>query len=486
MSGETILASQLNFPDVGQTGLSSLNNQATAALARGYDSCIAAAEAAWVSSGSDLNLMAKLGKHIARWCASHTPGPGAMRRMALYAVEDDAAYTKWLRNSKPRRACHLKDALLIAFSPQQVVEQVIIPCTGLFGDSPLSPEYTGGGVWPNSLFGAIFVWADYVGAGDAKSSEGWRSWDILAAPASALSILAGPAADETKATIMTLYGAKLGLFRPALQGRTAIWRSRGYDGTVHGSAAGLNLTRGSAFSGGALDMRCLDIAAATMAVHDSVDLEADVINKTALFSTVCILDTIYATVMVNWTSKDIYGQMMFSVISEQTAGSRWGGPVYAIESRHEQPGGNLWTGILTSERLSNLQIANILQTITESLATTNTGESWHEFALRFSVQELLASPLTEPGEPADIGNILALSKGTFVIISCSSCGTCSTDKKLKLDNWSQSYGSEQLTRIMRALERIRSTVDGSLRSLNENLAKIHALTRSTVFQPKPV
>jgi hypothetical protein len=462
---------------------------ATAELARGYDICVARAQEEWTSAqvdcadwnGDKPSLMEALGAHLANWCASFSPSPGVERRWGVYAMENDEAFTGWLAGLQPRRECHLKDALLMDLSPSDVVEKVILPCTGMFSGSPSGKGYTGEDVWPNSLLVCLTVWADYAGAEDAASTAGRGSFDVLAPAASALAMTRGPAADELKATVVTLYGAKLGLFRVPEQSCTAMWRSRGYDGAVHSSVAALALTRGLAFQGGGLSARCLDLCAAVMAVHDCIDCEADVMNRTACnlvlisahkgHSIECVLDTVYATVAVNWTSTDVHGQLLLASISEQAGGSRWGGPVYAAESRSAVSGtrGNLWTDALSEERVTALRTANILPSTVDALSTIRQGASWHETVLGLSAQELLASPIGDADEPATPEEILALSKGTLALICCSSCAVCGQDRRLKLDSWAVPGDAATSTQIMLRVQRIRSNVDKPLQKLRTRL-----------------
>jgi hypothetical protein len=465
------------------------HDDATAELAKGYDFCIARAQEEWTAARADSadgnggtpSAMDALGAHLADWGMSFAPGTGLERRWAVYAAEDDPAFTGWLARLRPRRECHLKDALLMEMSPHEVVETVLLPCTGMFSDSPAGAGYAGEEAWPNSLLVCLTVWADYAGAKDAESSAGRGAFDMLAPAASALAGASGPAADEIKATIVTLYGAKMGLFRPAAQSCTAMWRSRGYDGAVHSSVAALALTRGLVFEGGGLSERCLDIGAAVMAVHDCVDCEADVTNRTAGnliliaahqgTSVESILDTVYATVAANWAATDVYGQILLAAVSEQAGGSRWGGPVYAAESRTAgcSADSNLWTNSLSPERIAALRTANILPTTVDELSTIQPGASWHETALAQSRGELLAQPVDDADEPASPTEVLAFSKGTLTLICCASCAECGQDRRLRLDSWAGEAGTATTTRIMHRVRRIRRTVDKTLERLRAQL-----------------
>jgi len=209
--------------------------EATTELALGYDTCLMRAQQVWTSSprepGHDAkpDMMAVLGTALFDWCSSYTRwNSGVGRRWALYGVMNDAEFVSRLSRLAPRRDCHVKDALLQGMTGHQVVDTVILPCTGMFSDSPSGAGYAGDKVWPASLLVCLVVWADYAGAEDAKSSAGLGAWDVLAPWALALAFARSVAADEIKATTVTLYGAKLGLFRPPpTHSCTEIWRSVG-------------------------------------------------------------------------------------------------------------------------------------------------------------------------------------------------------------------------------------------------------------------
>lgn len=477
------------FPDndkISQTSPSlydSPHGIATAELARGYDVCVLRAQAAWTSRNRNQagqpDMMAVLGACLADWCASYTPAPGGERRWAIYGLANDKPFTTRLAHLPARRECHMKDALLHGLSPHQVVETILLPSTGMFSDSPFEAGYSGAEVWSNSLLVCLAVWADYAGAADAKSSAGHGAFDILAAPALALAVATGPAAEEIKATIVTLFGAQLGSFRAGPEPSClAVWRSRGYDGGIHASAAAIALTRGVGYH--PEDERCQDLAAAAMAIHDSVDCEADVVNRTESnlitvssykgISVECLLDTLYATFAVNWTSTDIYGQLLLACLQEQASGARWGGPVYAAESRVLRAGGNLWKDALSVGRVASVLTngPDMLPTTVEMLFTVRQGASWHATALHLSAQEILTSGLGTPGtgKPATMEEILVLSKGTLTLICCASCAVCTQDTRLGLDNWAGALeDAETSARVMRGVQRIRAAVDGPLRSL---------------------
>jgi len=385
-----------------------------------------------------------------------------------------------LSRLRPRRTCHMKDALLHGMSGSQVVDTVILPCTGMFSDSPSSGGthyYSGSKVWPASFLVSLVVWADYAGAEDAESSAGPRVWDLLAPWVSALAAVPigiGVAADEIKACTMTLFGAKLGVFVPEPgYTLTQIWHSRGYDGGVHTSAAAIALTRKVEYPE---DRRTLDLAGTVMAIHDSIDCEADVWNRTECnvvlitvykgHSIQTFIDTVYATLALNWTATDIYGQFVLGALQEQTGGSRWGGPAYLAESR-VATGVNFWKNVLGKERVDGVLRANILPTTSELLANRPLAASWHEFALRLSAAELLASPFaTDTGEPAKMQDLLALSKGTFVLVCACSCSECGRDPQLKLENWVGGIeDARNAASVMEAVRRVRAIVDGPLQTI---------------------
>jgi len=225
------------------------------------------------------------------------------------------------------------------------------------------------------------------------------------------------------------------------------------------------------------DARTLDLAATVMAIHDAIDCEADVINRTecnlALITAYkgvgieCFLDTVYAALAGHWTATDIYGQFPLGALQEQTSGSRWGGPAYAAEARAATAGSNLWVNELSTERVASVVKANVLPTTTELLSTAWQDASWHETALYLSAQEIMASPLSKgnSGEPARLEDILALSKGAFTLICCTSCAACSRDPKLKLGDWATTQDADRSARVIRAVQRARSVVDGPLQSL---------------------
>ncbi|KAK5661855.1 hypothetical protein OQA88_9959 [Cercophora sp. LCS_1] len=466
------------FPDLTTNHVPAIpgdhHDAATTEQALGYDECVRRAEAIWLASDSSTDLMAILGKEISTWCTSYTNWhPGIVRRWALYGAMNDTELITRLSRLRPRHACHMKDGLLQGMNGRQVVDTVILPCTGMFSDSPSGVGYSGDKVWPASLLVCLVVWADYAGAEDAKSSAGAQAWDLLAPWVSALAAARGVAADEIKACTMTLYGAKLGLFLPDPKyGLTQMWHARGYDGGVHTSAAAIAMTRRVPYPE---DKRTLDLAATVMAVHDAIDCEADVVNRTEcnlVLLTVykgigveVFIDTVYATFALHWAATDIYGQFPLGALQEQTSGSRWGGPVYLAESRVDR-GINFWKSALSRERVDAVVKANILPTTTKLLSTMPMASSWHEVALRLSADELLASPFGKNTGAAKVQDLLAISKGTMILICACSCSECGQDPKLKFDNWVGGCGDgEYAARVMEAVGKVRSLVDGPLQTI---------------------
>lgn len=484
------------------------HDRATIELARGYDICESRAREAWTTAksrpaGEQIDLMAYLGKSMADWCASYKPSAemamDLRQRCGIYGVEDDNELQERLSQLQVGRGCPMKGGLDRGMSPHRLLETVMIPGAAMVCDSPAGAgagsdcQWSGDAVWPNSLVLNLTVWADYLGADDAKSTVGAGAFDILAATASALAAARGPAADEIKATVLTIFGAQLGHFRlptpaPALN-LTQVWRSRAYDSAYHTIAAGVALSRGGRYPR-PIDERCLDLAAATTAVHDCIDCEADAANANGCnlvlisaykgVTAECVVDTIYATLALSWTSTDVYSQLLPSILQEQLAVTRWGGPVYAAESRVDKSSGNLWRDGLSHFRIASVLAADILPTTSRMLTNALVESrplSWHERVQAMSARELLASPFAvnhdvEGGAEASMDHVLSLSKGTLVLVCCTSCSCCGQDPTLALDNW-WPWDLEASRKVMQVVKRIRGIVDGPLRSLRAALKADH-------------
>lgn len=469
------------------------HDEATAELAAGFDACMAQAQQEWAAldhtqqKQQQPDLMAVLGDKMADWCASYTPSCGVDRRWAVYGAMNDKELTKALASLPLRRPCHMKDALCVGLSGHQVVETILFPLAAMFADAPFDATYTGSSVWPLAVLSTLTLWADYAGAEDAKSSAGVGAFDTTAAAALALASLEGSAADELKACIVTLYGAKLGVFRgDPRSSATSMWRSRGYDGAIEATAGCHALARGVPLPE---DPRVLDLAAVCMATHDAIDLEADVAHRTevnlilvSVFRGIpvqTIVNTVYATYALNWTATDLFGQLVLSIIQEQASSSRWGGPVYASESRLVTDQGNLWTDVLSDdEQIASVIEANILPTTTDALSAILPKQnvvSWHGLVLAASAQEILAKSFAaasvDHGQPIGMAEITQLSKGTLTLLACTSCSLCGANTKLGLDDWLVSDADG--ARVILAVDRIREVIDAPLQRLREWIASDH-------------
>ena len=278
----------------------------------------------WIRLLSDRgkpDFMGILGEKMADWCVSYTSSRGVNRRWAVYGAVDDMQLTKALASLPTRRECHMKDALCHGLTGHQVVEIVLFPLAAMFADAPSDTTYTGNQVWPLAVLSTLTLWADYSGAADAKSSAGVGAFDTTAAAALSLASIDGFAAYEIKACIVTIYGAKLGVFRASPRhSLTVMWRSRGYDGAIEATAGCHALTRGVTLPE---DPRVLDLTDTT---HDVVDLEGEVANRTEINLVLIsisrgirvrtIVNTIYAAYALNWTATDLFGQLVLSIIQE--------------------------------------------------------------------------------------------------------------------------------------------------------------------------
>jgi hypothetical protein len=115
----------------------------------------------------------------------------------------------------------------------------------------------------------------------------------------------------------------------------------------------------------------------------------------------------------------MFVQLVLSIIQEQASSSRWGGPVYASESRVVRDRGNQWTDALSDGQIASIVEANILPTITARLGAISQQRvvSWHDVALAASADEILASPIasSQTDGPVHVREITALSKRTLTL-----------------------------------------------------------------------
>ncbi|KAK4445241.1 hypothetical protein QBC34DRAFT_472833 [Podospora aff. communis PSN243] len=461
------------------------HDEATAELAASFDTCVAQAQKEWVvrQEYHQTDLMAILGDKMAAWCTSYTPHGGVNRRWAIYSAASETTFTNALASLHARPGVyHMKDALCHGMTGHQVVETILFPLAAMFADAPTSSTYTGSEVWPLSVLSTLTLWSDYAGAEDAKSSAGVGAFDTTAAAALVLSSTDGFAANELKACIVTLYGAKLGVFRAGPnQSLTSLWRSRGYDGAIPATAGCHALTHGVPLPE---DARVLDLSAACMATHDAIDLEGDVTNRTEINLVLIsafrgvpirtIVNTIYATFALNWTARDLFGQLVLSIIQEQASSSRWGGPVYASEARIVEDRGNMWTDGLEGTDVESVIEMDILPTTSTELLSVQQEESkvgsWHEMVLAASTKELLEFAVNnfsgddDSGRTFSMADITQLSKGTLTLLACTSCSVCSSKGELNRGVWHQD------SRLMRMVSSIRGVIDAPLQCLRAWIA----------------
>jgi len=497
------------------------HREANAKLAIIYNESIRLFLRRWLSEGentrNEIELMERLAGAMTATCFKHSvefKRKGLARRGAILSLTWDGPLREWIKGiSSRRRTHHMGGALYIGLKGVEPWERLMIPHQALIGDSLSTPGYMGETVFVVALLRGLSIWArgimtekmtaevSGVLERSTKVHLNHTGVDILAVPALLLAIASGAAADEVKADI--IWGmAPVELKAVALRdaedaehfGTTDIWRSRAYDSNFCGIPAVISLTRGSSFSD---DERCVDLAAAAAIIQDIVNCEWDVFRKYPLntvllgvyieYSTRSIVDTVYAALAQNWTAKDPSAQMMFSSIKDQAVSSLTSGPIYVAEKRPLSSEGNLWTDELSDERLEDWMVNSILPTAQEKFDDFEESDlSWHEIALRSSAEEILKSPFCNTDGDihpfaVTMENIIGLSKGTLIMICCTSCASCHQSLRLEHE-WSAhlSQQSQDALRLLDGLSRICKAVDGVLRLVRDwlkNSRRLDAMER---------